>query len=136
MKHIATLVGPQLWKIALATLSTATFSHPGVAQISPATILRIDTVNAVVYFEDTGDVSKYGTDPGTTTPSTSTKAFIHQFGIADIRAVNGQPVMGLHTREGTGVYSAIRPYIALHQKGVFCRKQMTSYFASRLFVSY
>src|SRR5580704_3269255 len=92
------------WKTALAAaLCAAAFSQPGLAQVPPASILRIDTVNAVVYFEDTGDVSKYGTDPGMTTPSISTRAFIHHIGIADIQAVNGQPVMGLHTRVATGI---------------------------------
>ena len=109
MKQIATLRRPRLRKIALATLWAATFSHPGLAQVPPPTILRIDTVNAVVYFEDTGDVSKYATHPGMTTPSTATNAFIRQFGIADIQAVNGQPVMGLHTRVGTGIYSSPAP---------------------------
>jgi hypothetical protein len=109
MKHIATLARPQFWKIALATLCAATFSHPGLAQVPPPTILRIDTVNAVVYYEDTGDVSKYATDPGTTTPSTANRAFIHHFGIADIQAVNGQPAMGLHTRRGMGIFSSPAP---------------------------
>jgi uncharacterized protein (TIGR03437 family) len=109
MEHIANLPRLRLWKIALATLCAATFSHPGLAQAPPPTILRIDTGNAVVYFEDTGDVSRYGTDPGLTTPSISTRVFIHQFGIADIQAVNGQPAMGLHTRVGKGIYSSPAP---------------------------
>lgn len=109
MKQLATLPRPWLWKIALATLCAATFSHPGVAQVPTPTILRIDTINAVVYFEDTGDVSKYGTDPGITTPSISTREFIQQIGIADIQAVNGQPVTGLHTRVATGLYSSPAP---------------------------
>jgi uncharacterized protein (TIGR03437 family) len=109
MKQLATLPRPWLWKIALATLCAATFSHPGVAQVPTPTILRIDTINAVVYFEDTGDVSKYGTDPGITTPSISTRGFIQQIGIADIQAVNGQPVTGLHTRVATGLYSSPAP---------------------------
>ena len=62
-----------------------------------------------MYYQDTGDVSKYATDPGTPTPSTVTKAFIHQFGIADIQAVNGQPVTGLHTRVGTNIFSSPAP---------------------------
>lgn len=109
MKQLATLPRPWLWKTALATLCAATFSHPGLAQVPPPTILRIDTANAVVYFEDTGDVSKYGTDPGIATPSISTRGFIQQIGIADIQAVNGQPVTGLHTRVATGLYSSPAP---------------------------
>jgi len=109
MEHRINSLRPRLWKIALATLCAATFSHPGLSQAPPPTILRIDTVNAVVYFEDTGDVSKYGTDSGMTTPSISRRAFIHQFGIADIQTVNGQPVMGLHTRVGKSLYSSPAP---------------------------
>ncbi len=65
--------------------------------------MRIDTVNAVVYFEDTGDVSKFTTDPGTPTPLLPGKNFNRQIGIADIQAVNGQPVMGVHTRVGANI---------------------------------
>jgi uncharacterized protein (TIGR03437 family) len=98
------------WKAALtAALCAAAFSQPGLAQLPPASVLRIDTVNAVVYFEDTGDVSKYATDPGTPTPLTGAKAFNQQIGIADIQAVNGQPVMGVHTRVGTNIFSSTAP---------------------------
>ena len=90
-----------LGKIVLATaLSAVAFFQPGLAQVPPASVLRIDTVNAVVYFEDTADVSKFTTDPGTPTPLLPGKNFNRQIGIADIQAVNGQPVMGVHTRVG------------------------------------
>jgi hypothetical protein len=65
--------------------------------------LRIDTTNAVVYFEDTGDISSFTTDPGTPTPLLPGKIFNRQIGIADIQAVNGQPVMGVHTRVGPNI---------------------------------
>src|SRR5450432_4133978 len=81
------------WKTALATaLCAAAFSQPGLAQVPPASVLRIDTVNHVVYFEDTGDVSKFATDPGTPTPMTPGKNFNRQIAIADLQAVNGQRV--------------------------------------------
>jgi hypothetical protein len=93
-----------IWKTALAmALCAAAFSQPGQAQVAPATVLRIDTGNAVVYFEDTGDVSKFTTDPGTPTPLLPGKNFNRQIGIADIQAVNGQPVMGVHTRVGVTI---------------------------------
>jgi uncharacterized protein (TIGR03437 family) len=93
-----------LWKTALtATLSAVAFSQTGLAQVPPASVLRIDTVNAVNYFEDTGDVSKYATDPGIPTPLTPGKIFNRQIGIADIQAVNGQPVMGVLTRVGPNI---------------------------------
>jgi hypothetical protein len=62
--------------------------------------LRIDTVNAVVYFEDTGDMSKFVSNPNVTPGMVPGKIFNRQIGIADIQAVNGQPVMGVHTRVG------------------------------------
>jgi uncharacterized protein (TIGR03437 family) len=92
-----------LWKTALAAaLCVAAFSQPGRAQAQPASVLRIDTVNAVVYIEDTADISKFATDPNVTTPSVA-RNFTRAVAIADIQAVNGQRVMGLHTRMATGI---------------------------------
>jgi hypothetical protein len=96
------------WTTALATaLCAAAFSQPGLAQVPPASVLRIDTVNAVLYFQDTGDVSKYTTDPNTPTPLLPGKNFNGQLAIADLQAVNGQRVMGVHTRVGTNIF--LRP---------------------------
>jgi hypothetical protein len=86
-----------------AALCAAAFSLPGLAQVPPASVLRIDTVNAVVYFEDTSDVSKFATDPNTPTPLLPGKIFNRQIGIADVQAVNGQRVTGVHTRVGTNI---------------------------------
>ncbi|HTS30183.1 MAG TPA: hypothetical protein VMH81_30135 [Bryobacteraceae bacterium] len=83
-----------------ATVCAAAFFHAGLAQVPPASVLQIDTINGVIYYEDTGDVSKYATDPGMPTPLTPGKIFNGQIGIADIQAVNGQPVMGVFTRVG------------------------------------
>ena len=48
------------WKTTLGlAVSAAAFSQPALAQVPPASVLRIDTVNAVNYDEDTGDVSKF-----------------------------------------------------------------------------
>src|SRR5579859_1493245 len=97
------------WKTALATaLCAAAFSQPGLAQVPPASVLRIDTVNYVVYYGDTGDVSKFATDPGATSIMGVT-AFGQQIVIADIQAVNGQPVMGVHTRVGTHFFFTTAP---------------------------
>src|SRR5712691_7852062 len=88
----------RFWKTALTVaVSAAAFSQPGLAQVPPASVLRIDTVNAVLYVEDTGDVSKFGTDPNVTTASFP-KGFFPVAAVADIVAVNGQAVMGTHTR--------------------------------------
>ena len=91
-----------LWKIALAaTLCAAAFCYPGLAQVPPPTILRIDTANVVLYLEDIGDLAKFATDPNVTTPAPP-KNFFRNAVIGDIRAVNGQPVMGTHTGTGPG----------------------------------
>jgi hypothetical protein len=78
------------WKTALATaLCAVAFSQLGRAQVPAASVLRIDTGNAVLYNEDTGDVTKFVTDPGVTTPI-ATKHFNRAVALADIQAVNGQ----------------------------------------------
>ena len=83
-------------KTALATaLFAVAFSKSGLAQ--PASVLRIGTGNAVLYNEDTSDVLKFATDSTVTTPA-ATKNFNRAIALADIQAVNGQPVTGLHTR--------------------------------------
>jgi hypothetical protein len=100
MRNTTTLLR---WKTALATaLCAAAFSQPGLAQVPPASVLRIDTGNAVLYNEDTADVSKFATDPNVTTP-VPTKSFNRAVAIADIQAVNGEPVMGLHTRAAINI---------------------------------
>ena len=112
MKHIATLTLLRLRKTALAAaLCAAAFSQPALAQVPPASVLRIDTVNAVAYYEDTGDVSKFAADPNMPTPMTPGKIFNRQIAIADLQAVNGQRVMGVHTRVGTliGLVTAPSP---------------------------
>ncbi len=101
MKHITTLSRPRLWKTALATLCAAAFSHMGLAQVPTPTILRIDTANVVLYIEDTSDPSKFATDPNVTTPGHPNN-FFRNVMIGDIRAVNGQPVLGTFTSTGPG----------------------------------
>src|SRR5690349_2035694 len=64
---------------------------------NPATILQIDIENWVQYVEDTSDVSKFATNPNATT-ATFPSNFGRAVAIADIVAVNGQPVKGTMTR--------------------------------------
>src|SRR5579872_4682228 len=70
----------------------------GQAQVPPPAILEIDTENVVQYFEDTSDVSKFATDPNVTTAAVP-KNFNRALVFADIVAVNGQRVIGTHTRD-------------------------------------
>ena len=60
----------------------------------PETILVIDIENALQYFDDVADVSKFATDPKATTPipASNFRSFIV---ISDIVAVNGQPAKGV-----------------------------------------
>jgi len=96
MKYIGTIA-------LAATLSAAALSQPGLAQVPPASVLRIDTTNVVLYTECTSDPSKFATDPDATTCTTpSGNTFTRTLGIADIVAVNGQPVMGTHTHGAIG----------------------------------
>src|SRR5260370_13457822 len=75
------------WKTSLAVaVSAAAFSQPGLAQVPPASVLRIDTVNAVAYFEDTGDVSKFVIDPNIPTPMAPGKIFNRQISISALPA--------------------------------------------------
>jgi hypothetical protein len=94
----------RLWNVTFAvTVCTAVLSQPCLAQVPPASVLRVDTANVVLYFEDTGDLSKFTTDPNVTAPMLPGKIFNRAIAIADIQAVNGQPVMGTHTRTATNM---------------------------------
>jgi uncharacterized protein (TIGR03437 family) len=91
------------WKTVLATLfCVGASSGLAFAQVA-LSILQIDTANHVVYFEDTSDLSKFATDPNAVTP-VAPKNFNRALGIADILAVNDQPVMGTHTRAAVQVF--------------------------------
>jgi hypothetical protein len=76
-------------------ICAAACSQPGLAQVAPPSILQIDLANNVLYTPDTSDLSKYATDPNVTTPIAA-RNFLKAQGIADIVAVNGQPVMGTY----------------------------------------
>ncbi len=77
--------------MALCAAACSQFSS---AQIAPPVILQIDLTNNVLYFQDTSDISKYATEPNVTPPTAIPRNFYMVHGIADIVAVNGQPVKG------------------------------------------
>jgi uncharacterized protein (TIGR03437 family) len=109
MKHVPTLPLPWHWKASLAAaLCAAAFSQLGLAQVPPASVLRIDTGNAVLYNEDTADVFKFANDPSATT-AVSPKNFNRAVAIADIQAVNGERVVGLHTRAAVNIFLRTAP---------------------------
>jgi uncharacterized protein (TIGR03437 family) len=71
----------------------------GLAQAGPPVILQVDLENFVQYFNDVSDPAKLASDPNrTTTTFTITKAFMENVHLADIVAVNGQPVKGTFAR--------------------------------------
>ena len=97
------------WKTALSTaLCAAACSPLALAQVAPPSILQIDVANNVLYLEDTGDLSQFATDPNVTTEARAHGAnnFNRGFGIADIVAVNGQPVTGTHLRSAANFFLA------------------------------
>jgi uncharacterized protein (TIGR03437 family) len=99
------------WKTALAAaLCAAAFSQPALAQVAPPSILQIDVANNVLYLEDTGDTSKFATAPNVPTlVGHGANNFNRGFGIADIVAVNGQPVTGTQLRSAANFFLAQAP---------------------------
>ena len=84
--------------LVTAVLLGTLFCRPGWGQTAPATILQVDVENWVEYFDDTADVSKWATNPNPTPPSVPKNFAVHM-GIADIVAVNGEPVKGTWIRQ-------------------------------------
>jgi hypothetical protein len=110
MKRIAEMPLRRFWHAALAaTLCAVAFSQPGLAQVPSASVLRIDVGNIVYYAQDAADVAKFATDPNVAPNTLPQKSFQPFIIIADIQAVNGQPVMGLQMRTGTLVLLRTAP---------------------------
>ena len=80
-------------KIFAVVALWATSWHVGLAQEAPPTILEIELENRVQYVGDISDFSKLASDPNVT-PTVPLKTFVPVLIIADIVAVNTQPVMG------------------------------------------
>ena len=83
--------------LVMAVLLMAASCTLGRGQVTPAAILEIDVENYVSYNEDTSDLSKFATDPNSTTAGLA-RGFFFGVQIADIVAVNGQPAKGTLTR--------------------------------------
>ena len=101
------------WKTTLAmVLCVAACTRPGLAQGGPPSILQIDVANNVLYLEDTSDVSKFATIPNVTPPiggGHGATNFNRGVGVADIVAVNGQPVTGTHLRSAVNFFLSTAP---------------------------
>jgi len=64
-------------------------------QAPPVSILQVQAENIVVYYDDTSDISKWGTLPGPVPVSANlTPNFKWRFNLGDVVSVNGQPVKG------------------------------------------
>ncbi len=87
------LRGKTTLAMALCAAACSQFSS---AQVAPPVILQIDLTNNVLYFQDISDISKYATEPNVTPPTAIPRNFYKVHGIADIVAVNGQPVKGTY----------------------------------------
>src|SRR5436305_10295363 len=83
-------------KTALAIALCAACTQFSSAQVAPPVILHIALTNNVLYFQDTSDISKYATEPNVTPVTASLRNFHRVEGIADIVAVNGQPMKGTY----------------------------------------
>ena len=79
-----------------------------IAQVAPATIMKIDTDNSTIYLNDETDFAKLAINPELTKP----KSFAN-FGtlmiIPDIVAVNGRPARGTHFCRGVRVNMSTNP---------------------------
>ena len=109
------------WKTTLATaICAVACSQPGLAQVGPVTILEVDTENAVEYFNDItsqSDPSKIATNPGVT-PVSGLPTFSRISDLADIVAVNGQPVKGVLANWETALAASPAPNPGPHLRAV------------------
>jgi hypothetical protein len=95
-------------KTALAMALCAACSQLSLAQVATPSILEIDIASHVIYLEDTADPARFGTDPNPV-PRVVTPNFNRGSAIADIVAVNGQPVMGTFNAAYTYAFSRPAP---------------------------
>jgi uncharacterized protein (TIGR03437 family) len=76
------------------------------AQTPKVSILEVQTENLVTYYDDTSDISKWGTLPGPVPlPANLTPNFKWRFNLGDVVSVNGQPVKGNIVSSNRTVYA-------------------------------
>ncbi len=92
----------------LTAACIAAFCKVGIAQVSPATILKIDLQNFVQYNQDEPSYAKFaGSSEATTAPPAAN--FAHYILLGDIVAVNGRPAKGAHVCRVQQVNMATAP---------------------------
>ena len=79
-----------------------------VGQVSPPTVLTIDTENCVIYQQDVSEVSQFATKPGVT-PTAVVRNFQVEYLLGDIVAVNGQSTKGLYAARGKDIITSPNP---------------------------
>jgi uncharacterized protein (TIGR03437 family) len=81
-------IAPNLWLFAACAALPA--------QTPKVSILEIEAENVVTYYDDTSDVSKWGTLPGPVSVSANSgsPSFKWRTTLGDVVSVNGQPVKG------------------------------------------
>lgn len=102
--------------LALTALCVSAFSVTSFGQSAPATVLAVDLENIVIYLQDTGDATKYATDPKIVTPP-AIRNFVPVIWLADIVAVNGKPAKGTWTVRGTLLSRGTAPGDAIADSG-------------------
>src|SRR2546428_2149728 len=103
-----------LFKLALGAIA---FSAAALGQTS---ILAVDIENIVIYNQDTGDVTKWASNPERTDPLPS-QNFVPIIWLADVVAVNGVPAKGTWTVRGTSLVrsTTLTPGQAIADSGSF-----------------
>ena len=77
-------------------------------QVTPPTVLTIDTENCVTYQQDVSDVSQFATKSGVT-PTAGFRNFQVEYLLGDIVAVNGQSAKGLFAAYGKHIITSPNP---------------------------
>lgn len=92
-----------------AVLCSAACAQLILAQVEPPAILQIDLADYVLYREDVSDPTRFGADPNPVgiTAFGPVRNFYRSVHLADIVAVNGQPVKGSFA--SSQVIVALRP---------------------------
>ena len=104
--------------LVFGILFMAGFLGTTSGQTAPTAILAVDLENIVIYQQDTGDATKFATNPNRVTPP-DIRNFVPVIWLADIVAVNGKSAKGTWTVRGTLLFrgTALSPGTAVADSG-------------------
>ena len=97
----------KIHELALTAIALSV-SVSSFAQNAPNSIIAVDIENVVIYQQDTGDATKFATNPNIVAPP-PIRNFVPVIWIADVVAVNGKPAKGTWTVRGTLLSRATAP---------------------------